>query len=175
MSTSAYSIDLSEFDPLIGKLEAIADAMEMKPLMLGIDALLKTQTKEKFEREAGPDGPWAPLSPKTLARRRQGSAARRKVLGDSARIGGSFGAKTLRDTGAMFNSILSRNPLIEVTAQTGTAEVGTNLLRSLYNNLGTSRGIPPRVHLGFSGADKSAIQAHVEAFYAGALARGAAK
>jgi len=47
-----------------------------------------------FRDEAGPDGAWAPLSPATILRRRQGR--------------GSGGAKALRDTGRLWTSILFR-------------------------------------------------------------------
>lgn len=62
---------------------------------------------EHFENEEGPKGKWEPLSPVTLARRRQGKGTGgAKILQDTGRLRSSILFRGLRDSAIVFTNVI---------------------------------------------------------------------
>lgn len=94
--------------------------------------IVETEAKAEignYQGAAGPFAAWAPLKPETIAR---------KVNGDTP----------LLETGEMRDSI-------EHMVQGNSAYVGSNNEKALWQENGTSRGIPPRSFLGGAAVRKS--------------------
>ena len=120
-----------------------------RPPMRAIGHALAENARLRFRESRGPDGqPWAPLSPATIARRRQGSS------------------KPLLDTGRL------RNSITYATEGQNAVVVGTNVRYGRMQQQGaakgefgrTSRGspipwgrVPGRPYLGVGASDRRDI------------------
>lgn len=100
--------------------------------------IVETEAKAEighYQGSAGPFAAWAPLKPDTI---------KQKLTGDSP----------LLETGDMRDSIGS---VVGITE----AHVGSDDDKAVWQELGTSRGIPPRSFLGGAAARKSKEVSHV--------------
>lgn len=141
------TIDVKGFDEVRAALAAVPGALR-RPLMLGLDAILKNQVAETFARQADPvlGVEWKRTGPLTLSLRPSG------------------GGQTLRASGGgLLDSIVSRAPQVTET----TVTIGTNKpYGPIHQNGGT---IHPR------NAEKLAIPLTREAAKAGSARRWIAR
>lgn len=141
---------------LINDLKRVgAGLKDLKPLMLGLDLVLKRQALETFRAQQDPNTgqAWKPLAERTLAGRRKG---RRK---------GGGGARILSDTGALLASLVARKP--EVTQR--TVRIGSNLVYARIHQVGGRAGrgaiIPARPYIGIGPRQEQAIGKEVDAYF----------
>jgi phage virion morphogenesis protein len=110
-------------------------------IMSEIAAYMVTAVQRHFEREMGPDGKWAPLSPRTAAKR-----IGRRQRGT---------ANILRVTKRLYSSITGEST-------DTTAAVGTNVAYAAPQFLGAKIDIPAReqdIHLGRTNRGRRFVRA----------------
>lgn len=151
------SITVDDRSVIEGLNRLLASGANPQPWLSIIGNNMKETTRLRFISGQTPSGqPWAPLSPVTLARRRQGGR----------------GAQPLRDTNRLMSSITSRTGANYV-------EVGTNVVYARMQQQGAARGafgrtrrgapipwgdVPGRAYLGLSIEDRaSALEIFAEA------------
>lgn len=119
---------------------------DMRPVLDAIGQILVSNTQQRFVEQRGPDGaPWRPLSPVTLARRR----------------GVAAGAKILRDTGRLANSISYRADGGSVSLGSNVEYAGTHQYGAQKGEFGVRNGhqipwgnVPARPFFGYSDQDQ---------------------
>lgn len=123
----------------LDRIERVAE--HPAAIMSEIAAFLVTTVQRHFETETGPDGKWAPLSPRTAAkrigRRRRGTA------------------NILRVTHRLYSSITGEST-------DNTAAVGTNVAYAAAQFLGAKINIPAReqdIHLGRTNRGRRFVRA----------------
>lgn len=112
---------------------AVHMPMSEKSALAEAAQLVETEAKEEighYQGSAGPFAAWAPLKPDTIAH---------KANGDTP----------LLETGEMRDSI-------GTVVLDHEAHIGSNDDKAVWQELGTSRGIPPRSFLGGAAVRKSA-------------------
>ncbi|NBC46822.1 MAG: phage virion morphogenesis protein [Gammaproteobacteria bacterium] len=120
----SITIDDREVQEALGRL--VIQAEDQTQAMREIGAAIDTHTMLGFRAGQAPDGtPWAPLSPVTVARRRQGSSS------------------PLRDTGVLQNSFNARADRTSVEYGTADKRAGTHQFGARQGAYGrSSRGGP---------------------------------
>ena len=116
----------------------------LEPALRSIGELLLNSTRARFDSQTSPDGaPWAPLKPRTLARKKRN---RDKILTEEGRLRGTL-AYRVGD---------------------GWVEVGSPLIYGATHQHG--RGpIPARPYLGLSPEDAADVREEILDFVRGAL------
>lgn len=123
----------------LDRIERLAD--HPAPIMSAIAGYMVSTVQRHFQREMGPDGKWAPLSPRTAAkrvgRRRRGAA------------------NILRVSGRLYSSITGES-------DDTSAAVGTNVLYAAIQQLGGTVKIPAReqdLHFGKTNRGRRFVKA----------------
>lgn len=90
------SVSIQGLDQAVESVEQIADIPEEHlPVVLELLATtMEGQTKRRWDAQAGPDGPWAPLKESTLKRKKKGTA----ILVETGRLRGSITHNVVGDT-----------------------------------------------------------------------------
>jgi len=130
----------------LGKL--VRAGTNLRPILTSIGETMVESTKLRFRDSQAPDGGrWAPLSPVTIALRRQGSS------------------KPLLDTGRLRNSITRAVGVRDVVIGTNVIYAGTHQFGARKGQYGKTRrgapipwgNVPARPFLGMSLGDKAEI------------------
>jgi phage virion morphogenesis protein len=120
----------------------------LRPILTSIGEAMVESTKLRFRDSQAPDGgQWAPLSPVTIALRRQGSS------------------KPLLDTGRLRNSITRAVGVRDVVIGTNVIYAGTHQFGARKGQYGRTRrgapipwgNVPARPFFGMSRGDKAEI------------------
>lgn len=103
MTALSFEIDDAQAQAMLTRL--IRSATDMRPALDRIGNALAEMARQRFDAGADPWGsPWAPLSPVTIARRRQGSAV------------------PLRDTGTLVSTVMHATSATDVAVTVGRTD-----------------------------------------------------